>query len=157
GPHESPTAMTFPLMALAIGAIVAGFIGIPSALFGSGSAIEKFLEPSFTAEHTIADSGLRTADSREPQSAIEGHSGEAGAHLSRGAELGLMAFSVLLALVGLFAAYRFYVVSPDISERLAQNWSGAHRVLSNKYYVDELYEATVINGTFAGGRGLWTF
>src|SRR6185295_17573934 len=48
GPHESPTPMTFPLMALAVGAIVAGFFGIPAALGGS-NAIERFLEPSFTA------------------------------------------------------------------------------------------------------------
>jgi NADH-quinone oxidoreductase subunit L len=158
GPHESPTAMTFPLMVLAIGAIVAGFVGIPAALFGSGSSIEKFLEPSFTATHVEARAPEPGAAPAEPASAA--HTAEAEheeSHVSRGAELGLMAFSVLLALVGLFTAYRFYVVSPEISERLAHNWSGAHRVLSNKYYVDELYEATVINGTFAGGRGLWTF
>src|SRR6185295_17666447 len=32
---------------------------------------------------------------------------------------------------------------------------GAHRLLSNKYYVDELYNATVISGTFGAGDGLW--
>jgi NADH-quinone oxidoreductase subunit L len=152
--------MTFPLMALAIGAIVAGFIGIPAALFGNGSTIEKFLEPSFTATHaSIAESGLRNADSRTPDNPqTEIHNPESGeSHLSRGAELGLMAFSVALAAIGIFAALKFYVWSPEISEDLAQRWSGAHRVLSNKYYVDELYQATVINGTFGGGRGLWTF
>ena len=41
--------MTLPLMALAVGAIVAGFVGIPAAL-GGGNAIEHFLEPSFTAQ-----------------------------------------------------------------------------------------------------------
>ena len=30
-------------------------------------------------------------------------------------------------------------------------------MLSNKYYVDELYDATVIGGHVAAGRGLWTF
>ena len=34
--------------------------------------------------------------------------------------------------------------------------AGAHRLLSNKYYVDELYNATVISGTFGAGEGLWT-
>src|SRR5712671_5520780 len=47
GPHESPSPMTLPLQVLAIGACVAGFVGIPAAL-GGGNAIEKFLEPSFT-------------------------------------------------------------------------------------------------------------
>ena len=43
------------------------------------------------------------------------------------------------------------------TDNLATQFGGAHRTLSNKYYVDELYGATVIAGTFAGGRGLWTF
>src|SRR6202790_2304710 len=47
-PHESPMPMTFPLMVLAVGAIFAGMVGIPAAL-GGGNAIERFLEPSFTA------------------------------------------------------------------------------------------------------------
>src|SRR5206468_5838598 len=63
GPHESPSAMTFPLLALAVGAIVAGFVGVPQAL-GGGNAIERFLEPSFTAQHEAlvpaADLKVRT-------------------------------------------------------------------------------------------------
>ena len=49
------------------------------------------------------------------------------------------------------------MTSPEISERLAEQFAGAHRTLSNKYYVDELYNATVISGTMASGRGLWAF
>jgi NADH-quinone oxidoreductase subunit L len=71
-------------------------------------------------------------------------------------ELGLMAFSVLVALAGIGLAWRFYIVRPEISERLASRFAGAHRLLTNKYYVDELYEATAISGTMAGGRALWT-
>jgi NADH-quinone oxidoreductase subunit L len=145
GPHESPKAMTAPLMALAVGAIVAGFVGIPAAL-GGGNAIEHFLEPSFTAEHRAAG-----AASEATQSEGEHET----AHVSTATELGLMGFSVLVAVTGILLARKFYVGSPEISERLATRWSGAHRTLSNKYYVDELYNATVISGTFASGRGLW--
>ena len=80
-----------------------------------------------------------------------------GEGVSRGVELGLMGFSVLIALIGIGVAWKFYVTSPEISERLAAQWAGAHRTLSHKYYVDELYDATVISGTMASGRGLWTF
>ena len=45
----------------------------------------------------------------------------------------------------------------DNSASRARDWPGIHRLLSNKYYVDELYDATIISGTFAGGRGLWSF
>ena len=48
GPHESPRPMTLPLMALAVGAMVAGFVSIPPAL-GGGAVLEHFLAPSFTA------------------------------------------------------------------------------------------------------------
>jgi len=68
-----------------------------------------------------------------------------------------MAFSVLIAIGGIALAYKIYVTNPDASERLAQRWAGIHRTLLNKYYVDEMYDATVISGTFASARGLWTF
>ena len=159
GPHESPRPMTLPLQALAIGAVVAGIFGIPAALGGTNT-IEHFLEPSFTAEHRIADRGSRTAEGAEhaeagnPQSAIHDPQSEEP-HVSRGVELGLMAFSVLVAIAGIFAAQKLYVKSPEISEQLAERYAGPHRLLSHKYYVDELYNATVINGTFGAGSGLW--
>jgi NADH-quinone oxidoreductase subunit L len=154
GPHESPTPMTFPLMALAVGAIVAGFVGIPGAL-GGGNAIEHFLEPSFSAERTVSAEGPAHADMAMAHAGGDAAEGQAEPHASSGLELGLMGFSVLVAAVGIGLAWKFYVTSPEISEHLAAQFSGAHRVLSNKYYVDELYNATVISGTLASGRGLW--
>jgi len=136
--------MTYPLMALAVGAVLAGFVGIPAAL-GGGNAIEHFLEPSFTAAHVEGHA--------EPAAAEE-HEAE---HVSRGVELGLMGFSVLIAVAGILLARRFYVTNPEISERMASQYAGPHRLLSNKYYVDELYNSTVISGTMSSGRGLWTF
>jgi NADH-quinone oxidoreductase subunit L len=160
GPHESPTPMTFPLQALAVGAVVAGFVGVPVALWGD-NAIEKFLEPSFVAEHVVArgstSSPRAEAENARPER-VEGRAEEhETAHVSRGVELGLMGFSVAIALIGIGVARKFYVTSPEIADQLAERWAGAHRLLSNKYYVDELYNATVVNGTFSSGRGLWTF
>ena len=67
-----------------------------------------------------------------------------------------MGFSLLVAVVGILVAYRFYVTSPEISDQMAERFAGAHRTLLNKYYVDELYNATVISGTMASARGLWS-
>jgi NADH-quinone oxidoreductase subunit L len=162
GPHESPTPMTFPLMVLAVGALVAGFVGIPEAL-GGPNAIEHFLEPSFTAE-THAAAGPSTTDvaRAEPGAAaaatpepVEGAAEHGAAHVSRGVELGLMAFSLVVAIVGISLAYKFYVTSPEIADGLRERFAGAHRTLSHKYYVDELYGATIIAGTFAAARELW--
>jgi len=153
GPHESPTPMTFPLMALAVGAIVAGFVGVPAAI-GGGNAIEHFLEPSFTASEHAAVAAEPAAARAEAEPAAAGHAEE---HESVGVERGLMVFSLLVAIAGILLARKFYITSPEISEGLAEQWSGAHRTLLNKYYVDELYNATAISGTFASGRALWSF
>ncbi len=147
GPHEAPAAMTVPLMILAVGAIVAGFVGIPAALGGS-NAIEHFLAPSFTAP------GLAETVT---EAAGEGGPAESVLHLSQSAEIGLMVFSVLVAGFGIWLARRFYVQHPEIPERLAERWPGPYRTLLNKYYVDELYDSTVIRGTLGSARGMWRF
>jgi NADH-quinone oxidoreductase subunit L len=166
GPHEAPRSMTLPLQILAVGAIVAGFVGIP-AVFGVGNAIESFLEPSFTVSETpgsrsLGEGGAARAveggAAAEATAAAEGTHAEAEEHhMSAAGEIGLMALSVVIALVGIGVAYRFYVLRPEIAEHLAARWAGPHRVLTNKYYVDELYSATVVSATMRSTRGLWAF
>ena len=139
GPHESPRWMTIPLVVLAAGAILAGFVGVPiafEALWPWTAAIEHFLEPSFVAEGA--------------------HAAEEAHHMSLLGELGLMAFSVALALGGIWLARRNYVERPEAAERMAATLAVPHRVLTNKYYVDELYDATVVRGTMGSAKGLWT-
>jgi NADH-quinone oxidoreductase subunit L len=167
GPHESPRAMTYPLFALAVGAIVSGWLSVPPAL-GGDAELEHFLAPSFTAgvvaHETAAESG---SSQTPPTAAAQVESGSSRTevaeaaheepHISHAAEVGLMAFSVLIAVAGIWTAYRFYVRSPEIAERLKEQYGGAHRVLYNKYFVDELYDATLIRGTMKSSSGLWTF
>jgi len=158
GPHESPRAMTVPLMVLAVGAIVAGFVSIPPAL-GGGAVLEHFLEPSFIAAEsaTTATEGA-AAQAAEPVAAAEAaEAAHEEPHISHAAELGLMAFSVMIALIGIVTAYRFYVTSPQTADRLKESYSGAHNLLYNKYYVDELYDATFVSGTKKSSVGLWAF
>jgi NADH-quinone oxidoreductase subunit L len=152
GPHESPQAMTLPLMALAVGAIVAGFLSIPPAL-GGGAVLEHFLAPSFTAAATTAH-GVEAGGVPAPGAAAE--AAHAEPHISHAAELGLMAFSVMIAVIGIVTAYRFYVQNPETADRLKERYAGAHSLLYNKYFVDELYDATFIKGTMKSSSGLWT-
>jgi NADH-quinone oxidoreductase subunit L len=215
GPHESPKAMTVPLMLLAAGAAVAGFIGLPAFL--GGSTFERFLEPSFTAhavhapatvahtayaptaagEHvsthggdagarpaqapapagdpgasTHAESGAPPADAPDhaaapagagahaPASAAAEHGesaeGHGGGH-NVGLEIGLMLFSVLIAVAGIAFARHVYLTRPEKSDELAERFAGAHRVLLNKYYVDEFYDATAVSGVVGAARGSWLF
>ena len=131
--HESAPSMTVPLIILAAGSVVAGFVGVPAAL-GGANRIEHFLEPAIYAG---------------------GHGPAPIPHASYAVEYALMALSVALAAGGIWFAYRRYWASPTRDSALAG--SGAYRTLLNKYYVDEIYDATAVQGAVRGGEGLYRF
>jgi NADH-quinone oxidoreductase subunit L len=58
-------------------------------------------------------------------------------------ELPLVVFAVVIGLLGLAAAAYVYRGGLGRAERLQRRFAGAHRLLSGKYYVDELYEAVL--------------
>src|SRR5262245_5050526 len=133
--HESPRSMTVPLIILAIGSIVAGYIGFPAWL-GGGSAFEHFLEPVF-----------------EPLPIPHGPEGEYG-HM---AEAGMAAVSVAVALIGFGLAYFKYGKRSWEQQREIKQYGPAYPVLLNKYYIDELYDALFVNRAKGAGRSLWRF
>ena len=129
--HESPRTMTVPLIILAFGSLVVGFLGVPEFL-GGGNRFEHWLAPVF--EH--------------------GGHGEAHAHHADVAlEWTLMLMSVAVAATGVVLAYVFYHRRTVSADAIAEVAGGApYRVLYNKYYVDELYGAIVVRGTLLVSR-----
>jgi len=117
--HESPSVMTVPLAILAVGAVGAGWIGIPQAL-GGGNWIAHFFEP------------------------VLGHPHVHGTHAE---EYMVMGISILAAALGIGTASYFYVMSPDMPKRLTERYKQIHTVLWNKYFVDELYDAIIVRPT----------
>jgi NADH-quinone oxidoreductase subunit L len=69
-------------------------------------------------------------------------------------EAWLMYVSVASGLAGIGVAALFYLASPAIPEALAKAFSGPYRWMYNKYYVDELYDATVVEPVLDGSREL---
>jgi NADH-quinone oxidoreductase subunit L len=149
--HDAPPAMATALIILAIGSIAAGYIGIP-AVIGGGNQIEHFLAPSFTApgmEH-----GVDAEASHSPEPAVALSEAAHGAAESKGegvdaatehrAELTLMAVSSGLALAGIGIAAFFWLRNRALTDRIAASFAGLHRVLLNKYYVDEFYDAVIV-------------
>jgi NADH-quinone oxidoreductase subunit L len=123
------------------------------------AAVAESAPVARAGEHgaAAAADGLHgTAQAAEGTAMAEG-AHESAAHISWLGEFGLMAFSVLIGAIGILVAYRFYVQRPQIAEYLAARWKTPHRVLTNKYYVDELYGATVVQGTMASANSLWAF
>lgn len=66
----------------------------------------------------------------------------------------LMAFSVVIALAGIFGALKIYK-NLDVAEGLKRRFSGLHKALENKWYVDEIYEAAIIRPIQSLARGTW--
>ncbi|PYV43903.1 MAG: NADH-quinone oxidoreductase subunit L [Acidobacteria bacterium] len=123
--HESPRSMTVPLVVLAAGSVVAGWVGIPHVmgqyLGHPPNAFERFLEPVF--EHPLKS--------------------EAG-HGTEGLEGGLMLGSVGIGLVGLLVARTFYLKNPALPEKLKTRFRALYITLLNKYWVDEIYDDVII-------------
>jgi NADH-quinone oxidoreductase subunit L len=138
--HESPGTMVLPLQVLAVGSIVAGFLGVPALLgepIGFPNWFEHFLEPVFEPAHHALGEVFAAQ--------VPGHD----------VEWALMGASVAIALLGIGVAWSFYKRHPEIPERLAGSLAGVHRLLLNKYYVDELYGKVFVRGlTLGGGRAL---
>ena len=120
--HESPSNMLVPLVILAALSIVGGWFAAPSFLPGGTDYFARFLGPVFGG--------------------AEGTGGEAAAH---SLEITLAGVAVATALAGFFVALWLYIQKPDKPESLAKSLRGAYTTLLNKYYVDELYAAVVVN------------
>jgi NADH-quinone oxidoreductase subunit L len=135
--HESPRTMTVPLIVLAAGSVLAGWLGVPKlwTVFSDGfRAFPRWLDPMFELAET----------------------GEAGN--TAATEWSLMLLSVAVAAAGIALAYLFYTKRPWIPERIYERFRGFYKVLYNKWYVDEIYDFLLVDGLGkGGGRAMGAF
>ena len=117
--HESPAPITIPLIILAILAVIGGWIGIPEVFMHGGHKLEAFLEPVFRSSNAIATK----------------HE-----HLSHSTEYMLMAVSVVGALIALIYAWNKF----SKYEKTDKPSTGFSKLLENKWYVDEVYNALIV-------------
>jgi NADH-quinone oxidoreductase subunit L len=130
-PHESPKVMTIPLMILAGLSIIGGFVGIPLAL-GGNNAIEHWLAPIFepaTSRLSIVHDTSATM------------------------EYLLMILSVTAGVLGIVFARSYFSRKENIQLKPARVW---YTLLWNKYYVDEIYDFTIVTPAVqASQKLLW--
>ena len=132
GAHGGHTHLHDAPLPMAIALVVLAIGSIAAGWVGIGGRFERFLEPSFGA-----------ALVREP--AAEGN-----------LETTLMIVSVAVAVAGIGLAAYYFLKNRAAADRLAENFSGVHRVLEHKYYVDEIYDAAVVQPIqIVSEDGLW--
>ncbi len=143
--HDAPRPMAIALVVLAVGAVLAGYVGVPGVLGGS-NRIERFLAPSFTAGPPVGGTeGAPAAGEAGESASLE--SGEAVEHGGAGdtaLEGGLMLTSTLVAFAGIGLAWLFFLKRRDLAAAAARRFRGLHQLLLRKYYVDEIYDAAVV-------------
>ncbi|MCK4426393.1 MAG: NADH-quinone oxidoreductase subunit L, partial [Deltaproteobacteria bacterium] len=142
--HESPLSMTGPLMILAFGSVFGGWLGIPHVignLFGHvPNVMENFFEPVFANSHEI----------------IAAYAGVQ--HHSTVVEWVLMAGSVAVAIGGISLAYHIYIRRVDVlPDRLAETYSIYHKLVYNKYFVDEIYYYVIVLPFYYLSMFFWKF
>jgi NADH-quinone oxidoreductase subunit L len=115
--HESPPVITVPLMLLAVGAVSAGWVGIPPLFLEHGDKIGEFLAP------------------------VLGHPEGHGTHAE---EFFVMGASIFVAVAGLIVAYTMYIKKTELPYKIGAAFQPIHKLLFNKYYVDELYSKTLV-------------
>lgn len=129
--HESPPAMTIPLVILAVLSFAGGLVGIPEVLMHDSHSLAKFLEPVFAESNRIS----------VPH------------HPDHTTELLLM-----FGLMAVIAVVIFWAVGKYKKyEKTAEENTGFARILENKWYVDEIYEALIIRPVNAFGKMLGKF
>jgi NADH-quinone oxidoreductase subunit L len=118
-PHESPATMVVPLIVLAALSVLGGYLGFPGH-----SWLEHWLSPVM---------------------GVAGAGAEHAAESSGGLEYLFMAISSVIGLAGLGLGYFLYVKRPEVPKKIHESFGLAYKVLFNKYYVDELYQAVFVN------------
>ncbi len=137
--HESPATMTVPLTILAVLAVFGGLFGIP--MIKNFHLLKGFLAPVVVpvgkfahAHHAVHDLKFYLMES------------------------GLILLSISVGAVGCFWAWKWYGKGNDeVPARLKAKFLGIYTFVKNKYYIDELYQATFIRGTYYLGVVFYFF
>jgi NADH-quinone oxidoreductase subunit L len=163
-PHDAPVAMAIPLVILAIGSVFAGLVGVPHAL-GGHNRIEAFLEPSFKTavewdDHVSGPEGLPPPNPYEPAAEGAAHGAPVQSidaeYAETQLELSLMGVSIAVAVLGILVATYFFLRNRQAAAAMASRFAGLYRLLLNKWYVDELYDAVVVQPIkYVSTVGLW--
>ncbi len=135
--HESPLVITIPLMVLGFLAVVGGYIGIPAVL-GGANHIHHFLDPVFGPAQEAYQIGIKDA-----------------LHHNLVVEYGLMALSIAIAFFGIAVATVMYMMKPELPGKFTRAFPALHRAVFNKWYVDEIYDAMIVNPTKSFGTFCW--
>jgi NADH-quinone oxidoreductase subunit L len=127
-PHEAPPSMSIPLMTLGALSLVGGLVGFP--IIEGLNKFRDFLAPAITPMvHEV--------------------------HAPAWFEVTMMVFSMAVALAGIYVAYKMYMKQPELPEKVTAKIPVVYDLVYHKYYVDEIYDAAVVEPLKNSSDFLW--
>jgi NADH-quinone oxidoreductase subunit L len=132
---EAPWIMTGPLVVLGVLSVFGGWLNLPAIMpLGPIQVLDHWLEP-VVGPATVAVTG-------------------GAAHLDHSTEYMLIGAAVAIAIAGIVIA--FVRLKPErlVPKAQAPDEQGIERVLRDKYYVDELYDRTIVKPTVWASRNV---
>jgi len=160
-PHESPWAMTVPLIVLAVLSTFGGLVGVPyamSSLFGAGdvNVFEHTLEPVIAEKAEQAGHESSASEKKEVKhffasetktAAAEPAVSEAHSPEIIAKERGLAALSTVLAVIGIAIGFALFYKTP---------LRKMPKILEEKWRLDEFYNGYIVDPiTKLSTEGLW--
>ena len=134
--REAPWIMTGPLVVLGVLSVIGGWFNIPAVLpVGPIGALEHWLEP------VVGEATLRAAGGTLPEA-------------THSLEYSLIGAAIIIALAGIALAFARLKPERLVPKAQAPAEHGFERVLANKYYVDEAYDAAIVHPVVGASRGL---
>jgi NADH-quinone oxidoreductase subunit L len=125
--------------------VLAGYVGVPHAL-GGENRIHDFLESSFhpASAGDAAAHGAAAEHGAGGGAAAVGDHGAEAAHAAEQTELTLMGVSSAIALLGIGIAAWFFLFNRALADSVARSFAAVHATLLHKYWIDELYDAAIV-------------
>jgi NADH-quinone oxidoreductase subunit L len=180
-PHESPRSMWVPLAVLAVLATIGGFVGITPAFTGGHHVggrlnIVTWMNPiiwnpvtkSFGADHAETAPAVRpetpVTSELHTEALPTAHTGfnlahaiEETLHSETLTELVFVAISLIVAGLGMFLGYLFYIKNPKLPDVWAARLRPWYQASYNKYWIDEFYGWAITRRTMDLARAVFTF
>ncbi len=170
-PHEMPWwPMNAPLVVLAVGALTAGllFNGWMYDSIKHSTAYPVAVHASTDDGHTQTEQPYQIVLTADPadshdtagdnaHAAKDGHDEHHPKLLGMNAVYVMWTISSIIAIAGIAMAWFFHLKNRELTDRLAKKYSGIVEVLYNKYYVDELYDLTIVKPLRGFGHAFYVF
>ena len=143
--HESPVSMTGVLVTLAIGTVAVSILGLPHLhIHGWEGLLESWLEASTARPELGYESIAESLAPSEP--------------MKPGGIALFMVIAVAVACAGIAAAWKLYGKGPSdtVAEKTASGFGAKlHKVVYNKFYIDEFYDAVIVRPFRWACGALW--